>query len=234
MPDRSRIPRGIDRFNNYLSNTNTYLIAVNAANATRLGILPAEITRWTAFVSEWRPLYLKYIDGKGSRTTAITDQLHAIIAGFVKYDQTNHLLDRIAASPVAEVADLQTFNIKKGMLLKSTRTRTQVTLTEPLFATIQPIGGGSVSVKCRCASGGRAAIFAGADAVQINYAIGDTAPGSADAYGLQREISTKASIILTLGSASSGKHLYIYCRWYLIKHPSLAGPWSSLQTMLIL
>ena len=234
MPDRSRIPRAIDRFNNYLSNTNSYLVAVNSANAIRLGILPAEVARWTAFVNEWNPLYLKYIDWKGSRTTAITDQLHSIIASCVKFDQTNHLLDRIAASPVVTVSDMEIFNIKKGILLKTTRTRPLGVLTEPVFAAIQPIGGGTVSIKCRCASGGRAAIFAGADAVQFNYTVGDAAPDAADAYGLKSEISTRASIYLALSPACSGKHLYIYLRWYLVKHPALAGPWSSVQTVLIL
>lgn len=212
MPDRSRIPRAIDRFNNYISNTNSYLVAENAANAFRLGILTAEVTRWSAFVNEWSPLYLKYIDAKGSRTTAITDQLHSIIAGCVQFDQTNHLLDRIAASPVVTVSDMEIFNIKKGILRKTTHTRPQAALTEPLFAAIQPIGGGTVSIKCRGASGGRAAIFAGADAVQLNYTIGDTPPVSADAYGLKSEISTKASIQLALSPTSTGKHLYIYLR----------------------
>lgn len=234
MPDRSRIPRSIKRFNNYLSNTNAYLVAVNGANATRLGVLPAEVTRWSAFVNAWNPLHLKYIDGKGSRTTTITDQLHSIIASYVNFDQTNHLLDRIGASPDVTVSDMEIFNIKKGILLKPTRTRPQTALTEPLFAAIQPIGGGIVSIKCRGASGGRAAIFAGADSVQYNYTVGDTAPGSADAYGLKSEISTKASIQLALSPASSRKNLYIYLRWYLVKHPALAGPWSSVQTVLIL
>jgi len=234
MPDRSRIPRSIDRFNNYLSNTNAYLVAVNGANATRLGILPAEVTRWSAFVNEWNPLYLKYIDGKGSRTTVITDHLHSIIVSCVLFDHINHLLDRIAASPVVTVSDMEIFNIKKGILLKTTHARPQAALTEPLFAAIQPIGGGIVSIKCRGASGGRAAIFAGADSVQYNYTVGDTAPGSADAYGLKSEISTKGSINLALSPASSGKNLYIYLRWYLVKHPNLAGPWSSVQTVLIL
>lgn len=234
MPDRSRIPRTIERFNNYLSNTNTYLLDGNPSNAFRLGLLPAEVTSWSAFVSQWTPLYLKYIDKKGSRTTTIKNQLHSIIASCVKLDQTNHLLDRIAASPGVTVSVMEIFNIKKGILLKTTHTRPQAALTEPLFAAIQPIGGGTVSIKCRGASGGRAAIIAGADAVQYNYIVGDTAPGSADTYGLKSEISTKASFQLALSPASSGKHLYIYFRWYLVKHPSLAGPWSSVQKVLIL
>ncbi|HEY5589757.1 MAG TPA: hypothetical protein VIK55_01955 [Paludibacter sp.] len=234
MPDRSRIPRAIDQFNNYLSNTNSYLVALNSANAIRLGILPDEVTRWTGFVCAWNPLYLKYIDEKGSRTTVITDHLHSIITSCVIFDQTNHLLDRIAASPVVTVSDMEIFNIKKGILLKTKHTRPQAALTEPLFASIQPIGGGNVSIKCRSASGGRAAIFAGADAIQFNYAIGDPAPGFAEAYGLKSEISSRATINLALSPASSGKHLYIYLRWYLVKHPTLAGPWSSVQTVLVL
>ena len=59
-------------------------------------------------------------------------------------------------------------------------------------------------------------------------------PASAEAEGLKAEISTRASFNLDAGSASSGKYLYIYLRWYNTKHPALAGPWSSMNTTLIL
>ena len=54
------------------------------------------------------------------------------------------------------------------------------------------------------------------------------------AEGLKAEISTRASFNLDAGSASSGKYLYIYLRWYNTKHPALVGPWSSMHTTLIL
>jgi len=75
----------------------------------------------------------------------------------------------------------------------------------------------------------RAGICAGADSVQYMYAVGTTPPASAEAEGLKAEISTRASFNLDAGSASSGKYLYIYLRWYNTKHPALAGPWSSMK-----
>ena len=150
------------------------------------------------------------------------------------FDQDNHILDRIAASPNVTIVDMETFNIKKGSLQKTTKSVSSTPISEPVTVTIQPIGGGSLTVKCYSTTGQRASIYDGADSVQYLYLVGDTAPASAEADGLTKEVSTKASFTLALGSGSSAKNLYIFFRWYNTKHPELAGPWSSLQTTLIL
>jgi len=229
-----RIPRGIDDCSQYLVSTNKYLDSGTPKNAERLGILPEEAVKWSGITNRFLPLYLLYSDKKNSRTTAVKDQLLSIIDEVTDFDQKNHLLDRIAASPNVTIADMETFNIKKGVLQKTTRSVATTPLINQVAAAIQPIGGGSLNIKCRNLSGERAAIDEGANCVQYAYKVGDTAPDSADAENLRREISTKAVFVLPLGSASSGKNLYIYFRWYNTKHPDLAGPWSALMTTLIL
>jgi len=129
---------------------------------------------------------------------------------------------------------MDTINIKKGVLQKVTRTVVTTPLTNVVAAALMPIGGGSVSIKCRYLSSTRASIEIGANCVKYVFVVGDKAPDSADAENLKWDISTRASFILALVSASSGKNLYIYFRWDNTKHPDLAGPWSALMTTLIL
>lgn len=234
MATGTRIPRGIDEFNPYIVNTNAYLLLGAPTNAERLGILLSEMAKWTEFANDWAPLYTKYSDKKSSRTTAVKDQLLEIIGNVADFDQSVHFLDRIAASANVTIVDMETFNIKKGVLQKQTRSSSNTPITEPVTVTIQPVGGGMVTIKCYSTTGQRASIYSEADSVQYLYQVGDTAPSSAEVPGLTKELSTKAIITLNLGSAASGKNLYIYFRWYNTKRPELSGPWSALQTSLIL
>ena len=235
MTTRTRIPRGIDPFNGYIMVTSAYLAEGEpATNAARLGISENDVTRWTAFKTEWEPIYLKYSDKKNSRTVAIKDELYRIINETVLYDQTYYFLDRIATSPNVTIADMETFNIKKGALEKKTRTTPQAPIVEPVSATLIPIGGGSLTVKCYSSTGLRASIFKGADCVQYLFSISDTPPASAEDDILKMGLSTRAIFNLALGTANSGKKVFLYFRWYNTKYPDLAGPWSSLQTILVL
>lgn len=230
----TRIPRGIINFNAFIINTNGFLLAGNPTNGTRLGILAAEQTQWTLFVTQWTPIFAKYIDKKGTRTTVIKDQLHAIIAAAVKFDQQVHMIDRIASSPAVTIADMEMFNIKKGILQKTSRGMYTSSITETVIPSIMPLGGGTVQVKCYSNQGVRAGILPDADAVQYTYMVGEKAPDSADASELNKEVSTRGTFSLNLGGAAAGKTLYIYFRWYCITTPSLSGPWTSVQTSLVL
>jgi hypothetical protein len=234
MTDSPRIPRKIDLFNQYISNTTPYFNTGTPTNAERLGIRPEEVTQWTAIDARWKPTYSLYGDKKNSRTTAVIEEINLIISDLIDLDQSCHLLDRIAASPNVTIADLETFNIKKGVLQKTTRSKPTTPITELVVPAIQPIGGGAVSFKCRNHTGNSASIIDGADCVEYNYCVGGTPPTSADAVGLKTGLSTKASFTLSLGAASAKEELYIFFRWYNTKYPELAGPWSSLQTTLVL
>ena len=241
----SRIPRGIDSFNTYINNTNTYmLVAIAAAppNWTRLGWTSSEMGQWTATVALWNPLYAKYSDKKASRTAVITGQLHTIIKNTAQLDKTIHLLDRIASSSVVTAADMTTFHIKKGVLA-SAASHSHTALTDVVYSGFSALGGGDVQVKCRSAHDSkRPSITDGATCVQYTYLVAPVAVAPAVAVvptspldvSLTKESSTKASFILHAGADNSGKNLYVYFRWYNAKHPELAGPWSVLQTLLIL
>lgn len=230
MPaQNSRIPRTIDEFNTYIDITNTYLLAGTPTNWSRLAWTQAEMTQWTTFNTQWKPAFLKYSDKKGSRTTAITEQLHLIIKNCVTLDKTNHLLDRIAAAaPGAQtITDLQTFNIKAGSQAKAP-SHTHTAIAEAVVVSLQAIGGGDVQIKCRTGHDSKhSSIVDGADSVQYLYQIGGTAPANAETAGLIKEHSTKASFTIHLGAASAEKRLYIFFRWYNSKYPALAGPWSG-------
>ncbi len=234
MTENTRIPRRIEDFNLFLNNTTEYFITGTPTNADRLGILPAEVTKWQGYDVRWKPLMLKYSDKKNTRTTAVTEELNQIIVEVVDLDHTNHLLDRIAASPNVTIADLDTFNIKKGVLQKTTRSKPTTPITEMVVPAMQPLCGGSVSIKCRNHIGNSASILDGSDCVHYCYQIGGTAPASAEADGLKSGLSTKASFTLSLGAASAKQELFIFFRWFNTKYPDLAGPWSSVQTTLIL
>lgn len=234
MSNDCRIPSTIDAFNPYISTTGAYLIDGTPTNATRLGIAETEVEKWIGFGDSWYPLFFKYSDKKVKRTTAIKDQLNDIIKNCHQFNQDNHLLDRIAASLNVNILDMETFNIKKGVLKKDTRTVSLSAINELVIAFVQPIGGGSFTIKCHDSRSTRAGIIAEADSVQYIYLVGKVPPESPLVAGLTKEISTKAAFTLPLGADKSGEQLFIYFRWYLTKYPNLAGPWCSLITSLIL
>jgi hypothetical protein len=234
MSEGSRIPRGIDDYNSYINNTTAYLKTGTPTNAERLGVSTEELAKWEGFLTAWNPLYVKYSDKKNGRTIAVTDQLHNLIDQCTLFNQTNHILDRIAASANVTIVDMETFNIKKGILQKPTRTIPVSAITEKLTVTLQAIGGGSVTIKCYGVSAQRAGIRAGADSVQYAYMVGTTPPTSIKAPGLTFELTTRAVLTLALGAENTAQYLYIYFRWYSTKRPKLSGPWSELNTTLIL
>lgn len=234
MADGSRIPRGIDEFNPYVILTVPYMQTGSPTNAARLNISVTEVGQMQSLYAQWQPLYLKYCDKRNSRTTAVVEQLKMIIRKFIDLDLSCHILDRIAASPAVTITDLETFNIKSGPLKKMTKTIQKTAIQETVVVSIVPIGGGTVSIKCRSVSGNRAGIIDGADSVQFCYSMGPTAPDGADKDGQRKEISTKASFLLPLGADASSKIVYLYFRWYNTKHPEISGPWSSLMMTLVL
>jgi hypothetical protein len=211
------------------------MLAGTTTNWSRLGWVQSEMTSWTGFYNSWTPLFAKYSDKKGSRTTSIKDQLHLIIKQCIALDKTNHLLDRIASSPNVTIQDMETFHIKKGVLQAPKPMKAIAAINEGVAVALRPIGGGSISIKCRTGhSASRPSKANGADSVQYAYQVGGTAPTGGDDAGLKKEISTRAAFTLATGTASSGKNLYIFFRWYHTKHPDLAGPWGALQTVLML
>ena len=235
MPTDARMPRTINEFDKYIRKTTPYLEAGEPkTNAERLGILTTEVAQWKGFLTEWTPLCEKYNDVTNSRTRAVKNNLLLIIDKAVNFDQTVHFLDRIAASPYGTIDDFGIFNINGGLKPKLTRSVSTTAISEPVTVTFQVLGGGTVSIKCYSTTGQRAAIYGDADCVQYLYQVGNTAPTEANEDSMKKDLCTKASFNLVLGSGNAGKNLYIYFRWFNTKHPELAGPWSSLQTTMIM
>jgi hypothetical protein len=235
MAVTSRIPRTIDLFNPYISSTATYLLAGTPTNnGTRLGLSEDEIGGWRDMNTKWNPLYEKYKDKKTGRTTAIKDQLLLCIDEAIEYDRSCNLLDRIAVSLNVTVHDLETFNIKKGLLEKTTRTIPTTAIKESVEPILIPFGGGTVTVKCYSSTSARPSIFGDADSVQYLYCVDTPAPESINTPGLIQGLSTRANFDLPLGAQNGGKRVYLFLRWYNTKHPELAGPWSDMQSTFLL
>ena len=190
-------------------------------------------TGWNGILKKWITVYDKYTDRYNLRTQAVNDELRAIINDAQEFNNDNHFLARIAISENATVTDLETFGIRNGTGPKQPRTLPQNPITTLVEATLKPIGGGSVMVKCY-SKGARASILDAADCVQFRFVVGTTAPTSAEDANLDKDLSTKSSFVLPTGAEKIGMSLYIYFRWYNTKHPDLAGPWSTLQSTIII
>jgi len=214
----------------YGNNTLNFLSEGMPRNAERFGITPDEFNLWSGIMTRWNPLYALYSDKANARTQVVVAQLQGLVDEFNALNQSKHLLDRIAASPEVTVADLKIFNIKGR---ESKRSVAVQPIQEAVNVSVQLLGGGSVTVRCHGEGSLRPSIIDAADSIQYVYLVGTTPPESADIPGLSKDISTKASFTLSLGSGSSSKYLYIYFRWYNTKHPELAGPWSGLLSTLI-
>jgi hypothetical protein len=234
MGTGTRIPRSINEFGTYINSTNIYLSSgAPVNNGVRLGITPEEMAQWKTFEENFSPLLLMYNDVTNSRTRAIRNNLVEIIEKTIAYDQASHILDRIAASPNATVYDLGAFNINGGVPTKTTRSRSITIIREPVSVTFQQLGGAIIAIKCYSTTGARAAIFGDADSVQFMYKTGTVPPTSINEDGLKSGLSTKGSFNLELNPEYKGKYLFIYFRWYNTKHPEMSGPWSELQTTMI-
>lgn len=233
MADASRIPRSIIEFHHFFGTAYSYATTGNPTAAARLQLLPADTIFMLSILTAWTPLMAKYADKSNGRTQAVIEQLNALIEKFVNYDRTTGLLNRIANSPTATFADLDVFNIKDSYLRPKTRSVSHTNISDAITATLTPLGGGQVAVKCRSVATGKATICEGADVVQYCYVIG-TAPTAPGLPGQIKEVSSKASFTLIVDPSNAGKVIYIYFRWYNTKHPNLAGPWSVVTTSYIL
>lgn len=235
MSNTTRMPRSFEGMNNYLLKTESHLLSGDpVTNWSRLGLQESEMTKWSEFRTNYSVLYVQYSDQTNTRTRAIRDKLQNVLDQVVEYDQVNRILDRISSSPNVGIDDLKIFNIKQNPLQKAARSVKVTPINENVTVTLQPLGGGMVTVKCYSITGQRAHIISDADCVQYAYLTGDTAPASIVAPGLIFGLSSRASFNLNLGAEQARNNLYIYFRWFNTRHPEQAGPWSALQNTVII
>ena len=142
---KTRISRIIGGFNADIKLTAEYIqqptsILILITNGIRLGWTTAEIAQWVQFYTDWQPLYVLYSNKKGTRTTAITEELKKIISAAIAYDKKQHLYDRIASNPNATALDLNTFNIKGGTFLQTSPKQAPAVGTKEEVITLKDIG----------------------------------------------------------------------------------------------
>lgn len=227
------IPRTFDNFNTYIRNTNSYMDEGTPKNSERLEVPVEMVTKWDGICKKWVAAYDKYSDKYNLRTQAINDELRTIVDEAHIFNEDSNFLARIAISPKVTITDLETFGIRNSIGPKAGRSTPQMPFTTMVETTLKPIGGGSIMVKCY-SKGSRASILEAANCVQYRFVVGTTPPSSAEDAILDKDLSTKASFVLPAGAEKIGLHLYIYFRWFNTKHPELAGPWSDLESTLIL
>jgi len=221
-----RISRTIIGCANYIDSTDDFLQEIIVpANPARLGLTPQNATDWHT----WRINNDKLIVLRKSKVTKSPDlnsQVKVSKKGFIKFAQP--LLDIIAASPNATTTDANIFNV---VLVRKTPTHSDTPIKDTCTATLQMLGGGKMSVKCRTATGGkRPKLAAGADGVETSYVIGDKNTKVPDPdLGTTQKSFSKASFIMSLGAVNSGAILYIYVRWINTKNDKVASGWSLLQ-----
>ena len=199
-------------------------------NYVRFDFTESEMTSLDGILTRWKPLYALYSDKEKTRTSLVVAQLQDLMGEFNALNQSNRLLDRIAASANVTIEDLKTFNIKVPSGKRSVGVQP---IQMGVNVSVQLLGGGSATFKCREEGSSSASIIDGADSIQFAYMVGTTPPESVDAVGIILGITTRATFTLALGTGASTKYLYIYFRWYNAKHPELAGPWSRVVSTII-
>jgi len=254
MADRSIIPREIEGFNNYINQTNDYLILGSPTNAVRFGWTSQNLLDWQDFRTEWEPLFFKYSDKKGSYTTDTKTSLEAIINNAIVYDWDNKLTLKIKATVGLTSLDCSTFRIplfyslplaNKSQATKHADKHKTIAFEGGVYPRINPGVGGFVAIACHLESegSGRAHKPEGFDLVEYKMAVfysgtsdiptqaGDArlslAYSSKAGFVLDTTVFTSNLPVLAANAVPPAKMAVFFFRWGKSKHPTLDGPWSG-------
>jgi hypothetical protein len=106
-------------------------------------------------------------------------------------------------------------------------------INDVVFILVNALPGSRMEFTCRTAAdASRASIHADADAVEIRYFIGTTAPANVKAC-TGTEISTKSKFIIQLDPDDAGKKIYVFARWRNNNDPAKSGPFTNMQSTLV-
>lgn len=264
------IPRDITGMNKYLNLTYAYLLlstltgnpAVLVVNWTRYKWTSTNLADWLAFLTLWNPLYLQYIDKKGTYTTDGKLELEKLIVQIIEYAKKNKLIELIRATIDLTAKDCSTFHLP-ATLATGTGTGTHVVHTTPatdrtvptaemVYPKLIPGGGGVVRCKCfqEITESGRPHKLKDFDTIEYMFGVfySGTAnlPTSAKDPRLAKGHTTKASFLLSTidvvvnlpvlpaGTVPPAKVLVICFRNAKSKHENLDGPWSVIFITVLL
>jgi hypothetical protein len=239
MPDRSRIPKAIAKFDSYINKTDKKLQEIAMGTTTnwqRLGLSMANADKWHNLRSFWHDeLFRKYNDPALS-TSIIKKQVKNFIQQFKKF--ANPQLNIMAASLNATEVDEAVFNF---VIKRADPTRTSVPIQQTVTVAFKHHGSSDLAFVCSIGQGAnRRSKASGSDSVQMAYMILDdnhtdasTAFPNADDPRMTREIFTKSRFTKHMGSGNLTKRVVVFMRWYHTRHPELAGPWTEVMILVI-
>jgi hypothetical protein len=137
--------------------------------------------------------------------------------------------EQLAGNTSVSDSDRKGFRMK---LLDSKKSRRSKIDTEPTVS-IGTMNGAWMRITCRVEhDNSRPSMHPLADAIEIKFIIGLTAPISPDECN-QTYISTKAKFILRQHIADAGKKIFGYARYKNIRNDEKSGPWSLLFRCMI-
>lgn len=231
---KSRIPVSIALFNAYINTTDDFLQAPveegsSTLNWQRLGLASTDATGWHSKRLAWNTLYAKYTN-TDTRTKTVNDQVKSFRVNFQKTG--GKVLDKIAASDGATEQDQNVFNlVLSGNHKKPTHSHTPI--TDNIIISVVNIGNGVIKADFRSNHDTkRPSLAPGANSVQLAIKVDEPAPKNVDEI-TERVIITRASITKNIGADSAGKRIYLFARWYDTRYPNLAGPWSTMFSILL-
>lgn len=232
--EKRRIPQKAALFSTYINMALDYLLitppGAAQANWERLGITGSEINQLITFRNSNTTYYAKYANKKDTRTTAVKDLFRNNQKLFIAFFQP--LLDRIGSSANVTIDDLETFDIKKGPLRDTTRTRKTAPPTHPIVVRIDCMEPAKHKIfyKDEIFSGrrkGENALFA-----EITFIVraADSPPDSVD--DCTQSVNNGASPAeITHANNQIGKVAFYFLRW--VGPTGLVGPWSPMYFAVI-
>ncbi len=225
-----RVPNTLPEFDVYIKTSINFLTAGSPNNGTRLGLSAAEITKAQSFLTLWytgnpaSPGAYELHGNPNTKTKGTREQVVKIMKDFTVF--ISPLLTRMSASASVTRNDLLVLNIAPP---NASRTRRREAISEQVYFTTQPLGGGDVRFSCRTNHDTKRASKAeGADSIQVAFKAGEPAPLTASDSSMKHENFTRSVFTIRAGQTVVGQKLYVFARWYNTKHPELAGPWSPL------
>ena|ERR1051325_5024480 len=233
MADRSRISTSPLIFDCYIRRSNTFLQRDSEGepatpNWQRLGLTEQEADEWNRRRDYWVNILIKKYTDRSKRTQVVTEEVKNFIASFREF--ANPLLNIIAVNRAATAEDAAVFNFK---LRRKKPSVVREQITELCFASLQPVGGGRMFMKCRTATQSkRGSLPARTDSVMFAYRIGDTVPQHPD-DGCTIITRRQSKIDFDFGVKASGKRVHIFFCWNDSKRPWLSGPWSNVRSSVI-
>ena len=217
-----RFPTKDADFNDYVNNVVPYLVA----EAARLGISAANITKLTTNHITWTTLYPDSQNPNKATATITSDKND--LRGSLE-DTLREIYADIPNS-VLTSDDRSTLNLPERDTVPTPRGA----ITDIPFAGVAPIGGGIIKNRVRkTVDASRASRHELSDGVEVKYRIGGTQPTTA-AECENSLVSKKAIFNIDADQANATKRIYLFYRWVNLSNQANNSPWTSLvQTVVV-